>query len=79
MIGPAFVNVDGAIDSRFKTLTKVEVTARHPTPEATCTVIDGYALLWIPQWPTSTSTHKPIVMDFVKKFKCQKLRMVTYI
>ena len=63
----------------LKNLTKVEVTARHPTPEATCTVIDGYALLWIPQWPTSTSTHKPIVMDFVKKFKCQKLRMVTYI
>ncbi len=32
-------------------------------------VIDGCALLWIPQWPSSTSTKQPLVMDFVKKFK----------
>ena len=55
--------------SELKNLTKVEISARYPTPEATCTVIDGCTLLWIPQWPSSTSTQKPIVMDFVKKFK----------
>jgi len=43
-------------------MTKVEVSARHPTPEATCTVIDGCTLLWIPQWSLSA-------LDFVKKLK----------
>jgi len=30
-------------------VNKVEVSGRHPTPEATCTGIDGCAPLWIPQ------------------------------
>jgi len=47
----------------------VEVSARHPIPEVTSTVIDGSALLWIPQWLSSTSIQKPIVMDFVRTFK----------
>jgi len=55
--------------SELKTLTKMEVSARHPTPEATSTVIDGCTLLWIPQWPSSTSTQWSIIMDFVRKFK----------
>ena len=55
--------------SDLKNLTKIEASARHPTPEATCTVIDSCALLWIPQWPSSSTTQKPIVMDYVKKFK----------
>jgi len=54
--------------SDLKNLTKIEASARHLTPEATCTVIDGCALLWIPQWPSSSSSsQKP--MDYVKKFK----------
>jgi len=53
----------------LKNLTKVEVTARQPTQEATCTVIDGCTLFRIPQWPTFSSTQKPIVKDFVEKFK----------
>ena len=53
--------------SELKTLTNV--SAIHPTPEETSTVIDGRALLWIPQWPSSTSTQKPTIMDFVRKFK----------
>ena len=55
--------------SDLKNLTKVDVSARHVTQEETCTVIDCCALLWIPQWPSSTSTQQPLVMDFVKKFK----------
>ena len=55
--------------SDLKKLTRVDVSARHVAQEATCTVIDGCALLWIPQWPSSTSTQQPLVMDFVKKFK----------
>ena len=43
--------------SDLKKLTRVDVSARHVTQEATCTVIDGCALLWIPQWPSSTSTQ----------------------
>ena len=36
-------------------------------------MIDGCALLWIPQWPSSTSTKQPSVMDYVNKFK-EKLK-----
>ena len=36
---------------------------------ATCTVIDGCALLWIPRWPSSISTKQPLVIDYVNKFK----------
>jgi len=38
--------------SELKTLTTVEVSARHPTPESIVT--DCYALLWIPRWLSST-------------------------
>ena len=55
--------------SALKNLTKVDVSARHATQDSTCTVIDGCALLWIPQWPSSTSTKQPSVMDYVNKFK----------
>ena len=55
--------------SDLKKLTRVDVSARHVAQEATCTVIDGCALLWIPQWPSSTFTQQPLLMDFVKKFK----------
>ena len=55
--------------SDLKKLTRVDVSARHVAQEATCTVIDGCALFLIPQWPLSTSTQQPLVMDFVKKFK----------
>ena len=55
--------------AELKNLNKVEVAARQPTQEATCTVIDGCVLLWIPQWPISSSTQKPIANDFVEKFK----------
>ena len=43
--------------SELKTLTKVEVSARHPTPEATSTVIDGCPLLWIPQCPSKQKNN----------------------
>ena len=55
--------------SDLKKLTRVDGSARHVAQEATCTMIDGCALLWIPQWPSSTFTQQPLVMDFVKKFK----------
>jgi len=40
-----------------ESLTKVEVSARHPTPEATSTVIDGCPLLWIPQCPSKQKNN----------------------
>ena len=55
--------------SDLKKLTRVDVSYRHVAQEATCTVIDCCALLWVPQWPLLTSTQQPLVMDFVKKFK----------
>ena len=57
--------------SALKNLTKVEISARYITQDSACTVIDGCALLWIPQWPSSSSTQQSIVMDFVNKFKDQ--------
>ena len=56
--------------SNLKKLTRVDISARHVAQEATCTAIDGCALLWIPQWPF-TSTQQTLVMDFVNKFKNQ--------
>jgi hypothetical protein len=55
----------------LKNLTKVEISARHVTQELPCTVIDGCALLWIPNWPSFSPTKQPTVMDFVRKFKGQ--------
>ncbi len=64
--------------STLKSLTKVDVSARHAAQEAKCTVIDGCALLWIPRWPSSTLTKQPLVIDYVNKFKDhikEKLKM----
>ena len=55
--------------STLKNLTKVDASSRQAAKEATCTVIDGCALLWIPRWPSSTSTKQPLVIDYVNKFK----------
>ena len=54
--------------STLKNLTKVDASSRQAAKEATCTVIDGCALLWIPRWPSSTSTKQPLVIDYVNKF-----------
>ena len=43
-------------DADFEWKTWLSLT-RHPTPEVTRIVIDGCALLWISQWPLSTSTQ----------------------
>ena len=45
-----------------------QLDMRHRIQDAHA-VIDGCALLWIPQWPSSTSTKQPSVMDYVNKFK----------
>ena len=37
--------------------------------EDTCTIIDGCALLWIPHWPASSPTKRPVVLNYVNKFK----------
>ena len=55
--------------STLKNLTKVDASSRQAAKEATCTAIDGCALLWIPRWPSSTSTKQPLVLDYVNKFK----------
>jgi len=57
--------------SYLKKQMKSKVPARYAAKESTCTVIDGCALLWIPNWPASTSSKQPILLDFVGKFKSQ--------
>lgn len=50
--------------SALKKITQVEVVPTRSTLQnITCTIIDGCALLWIPNWPTGT------VQDYVDKFK----------
>ena len=43
--------------SDLKKLTMLDISARNSMSETNCTVIDGCALLWIPQWPSFTSTQ----------------------
>ena len=62
--------------SMLKNSTKIEVSARHASQQQSCTVIDGCALLWIPHWPASSVSEKPVVADFVKKFKHGQVKLL---
>ena len=54
----------------LKNQTKVEVSTRQTGRQQgeIRTVIDGFALLWIPSWPSSSPTRQATVMDYINKF-----------
>jgi len=58
---------------RCESLNQKQIIIKISTPEATCTVIDGCVLLWIPQWPVSTSAnsngfHKEVRASYMNHF-----------
>ena len=52
----------------LKTATSVELSTMN-VDRLDCTILNGCAIFWCIAWPTSSSTIKTLVKDYVESFK----------